>query len=185
MPRERLHHGGTRRTRGQSRTIFLRVPRVLLGGEFGWVEKKERRSRRPPPVASSESGAAGYLTCLLTSLVISNMLTCALPPNTALSASSDLIIRLFFESCSLFFLMYAHSFLVSSVRGSGFGPTTSDSTPSGVTGFMKAALGFLLLFAMSSPCEGTPGWAPRSCLSGPYYEQFSLSVPETNSRIVA
>src|SRR5919106_2270736 len=52
--------------------------------------------------------------------------------------------------------MYAHNFLVSSVRGSGFEPTTSDSAASGVTGFMKAALGFRLLadfFAMSSPSD--------------------------------
>jgi hypothetical protein len=37
-----------------------------------------------------------YLTCLFTSFVISNMLTVALPPNTAFNASSALIIRLFF-----------------------------------------------------------------------------------------
>ena len=39
---------------------------------------------------------SGYLTCLLTSFVISNMLTCALPPKTGFNMSSDLIIRLFF-----------------------------------------------------------------------------------------
>src|SRR3954454_22507326 len=98
---------------------------------------------------------ATYLTCLLTNLVISNMLTCALPPNTGFSASSDLIIRLFFLSCRPFFLMYAHSFLVISVRGIGFEPTTSASAALGCTGFMNAAFGFRLLaafFAMSSPC---------------------------------
>src|SRR5260221_14493607 len=97
-----------------------------------------------------------YLRCLLTSLVISNMLTCALPPNTGFSMSSDLIIRLFFLSCRPFFLMYAHSFLVTSVRGIGFEPTTSDSAALGCTGFMKAAFGFRLLFAMSSPSEKIP-----------------------------
>src|SRR5450759_1041637 len=68
-----------------------------------------------------------YLRCLLTSLVISNMSTVALPPNTALSASSALIMRLFFLSCRPFFLMYAHSFFVTSVRGIAFDPTTSAS----------------------------------------------------------
>jgi hypothetical protein len=46
-----------------------------------------------------------YFRCLLTSLVISNMLTVALPPNTGASAASALMTRLFFASCSLFFLM--------------------------------------------------------------------------------
>jgi hypothetical protein len=46
-----------------------------------------------------------YFRCFPTSLVISNMLTTALPPNTVFSAGSALIIRLFFGSCSLFFLM--------------------------------------------------------------------------------
>src|SRR5919197_2505955 len=62
--------------------------------------------------------------------------------------------------------MYAHSFLVSSVRGSGLEPTTSERAASGVTGFMKAALGFRLLaadfFAMSSPSNRRPTGAPRS-----------------------
>src|ERR1700716_3368889 len=96
--------------------------------------------------------AAAYFRCLLTNLVISNMLTCALPPNTGFSMSSDLIIRLFFLSCRPFFLMYAHSFFVTSVRGIGFEPTTSESAALGCTGFMKAAFGFRLLaafFAMS------------------------------------
>jgi hypothetical protein len=93
---------------------------------------------------------------LFTSFVISNMFTVDLPPNTGFSVSSDLIIRLFFASCSLFFLMYAHSRLVTSVRGIGFVPTTAPSVSLGCTGRMKAAFGFRLLaafFAMSSPCE--------------------------------
>jgi hypothetical protein len=60
--------------------------------------------------------------------------------------------RLFFESWSPFFLMYAHSLLVTSVRGRGFEPTTSASAGLGVIGFMKAALGlradFFALFAV-------------------------------------
>src|SRR5262245_768773 len=46
-----------------------------------------------------------YFRCLPTSLVISNMLTCALPAKTGFSAASALIIRLFLASCSPFFLM--------------------------------------------------------------------------------
>src|SRR4029079_7554553 len=108
-------------------------------------------------------GGGSCLTCFETSLVISNMLTCALPPNTGFSVSSDLIIRLFFLSWRPFFLMYAHSFLVISVRGIGFEPTTSLNAALGCTGFMNAAFGFRLLaafFAMSSPCEGARSWTP-------------------------
>jgi hypothetical protein len=64
--------------------------------------------------------------------------------------------RLFFLSCSPFFLMYAQSFFVTSVRGNGLVPTTSLSAALGVIGFMNAALGFLAgffvaFFATSSP----------------------------------
>jgi len=50
-------------------------------------------------------GSARYFRCALTSLVISNIETCFLPLNTALSLSSALMLRLFALSCSLFFLM--------------------------------------------------------------------------------
>src|SRR5438067_1871807 len=62
------------------------------------------------------------------------------------------MLRRFFLSCRLFFLMYAHSFFVSSVRGSGLLPTIFYSAASGCTGFMNAAFGFLFVafFAMSS-----------------------------------
>src|SRR5579884_3157978 len=130
---------------------------------------------------------ADYLTCLFTSFVISNMLTCALPPNTGFSESSDLIIRLFFLSCRPFFLMYAQSFFVSSVRGSGFEPTTSDNAASGVTGFMNAAFGLRLLafFAMSAPLEGfirfeglsTPEPSLNLFVARLYYAGFPSEVP--------
>src|SRR5262245_13356427 len=90
---------------------------------------------------------------------MAHMFTDDLPPNTALSLSSSLIIRLFFLSCRPFFLMYAHSFLVTSVRGIAFAPTTSASVPLGVTGLMKAAFGlravffFAVFFAMRSPMK--------------------------------
>src|SRR5262245_53558174 len=81
------------------------------------------------------------------------MLTVDLLANTAFRVPSALIIRLFFASCSLFFLMYSHSRFVTSVRGIGFEPTTSASAALGVTGFMNAAFGlraaaFLAFFAI-------------------------------------
>src|SRR5882757_4643949 len=119
--------------------------------------------RQPCSIAISHEPSAMavffYLRCLLTSLVISNMLTVALPPNTAFKLSSALIMRLFFLSCRPFFLMYAQSFLVTSVRGIAFDPTTSASFSLGWTGFMNAAFGFRFaaaFFAISSPCEDVP-----------------------------
>src|SRR5580765_505306 len=106
----------------------------------------------PSPLAMSHQPwrCEAYLRCLLTSLVISNMLTVALPPKTALSASSALIMRLFFLSCRPFFLMYAQSFFVTSVRGIGFEPTTRASASLICIGFMNAALGLrAAFFAMS------------------------------------
>src|SRR5262245_21891764 len=96
---------------------------------------------------------------------MSNMFTDDLPPKTALSVASALICRLFFESCSLFFLMYAQSRLVTSVRGIGLPPTTAARVSLGCTGFMNAAFGFRLLaafFAMSSPCVGRQSRPPAA-----------------------
>src|SRR3974390_809699 len=69
------------------------------------------------------------------------MLTTFLPPNTAASLSSALMLRLFFWSWSLFLRMYAQTLLVTSVRGRGFSPTTAPSWGDGVSGFMNAAFG--------------------------------------------
>lgn len=80
------------------------------------------------------------------SLVISNMFTDFFPPNTAESAPSALIWRRFFASCNPFFLMYAHTFLVTSVRGSALLPTTAASAALGVIAFMKAAFGVRFAF---------------------------------------
>src|SRR6185369_14538922 len=85
-----------------------------------------------------------YLRCLETSLVISNIETCFLPPKTSLSLSSALIMRRLVLSCRLFFLMYPQSLLVTSVRGIGLVPTTAASVELGIIGFMNAALGFRL-----------------------------------------
>src|SRR3546814_6026237 len=84
--------------------------------------------------------------CLLTSLVISNMLTLDLPPKTFFSLSSALIWRRFFWSCRLCFLMYAQRFLVIWPRGMALVPTISASVALGVIGFISAALGLRALF---------------------------------------
>src|SRR5690606_7227998 len=57
------------------------------------------------------------------------------------SLSSALMLRLFASSCSLCFLMYSHTFLVTSVRGSGAAPITAARAGLGVRAFMNAALG--------------------------------------------
>ena len=64
-------------------------------------KRKGARLTRAPVIFRSYD----YFRCLLTSLVISNMLTVALPPKTGFSAASALIMRLFFASCRPFFLM--------------------------------------------------------------------------------
>ena len=58
-------------------------------------QRDARRMTRPPECCQC---GEGYLMCLLTSLVISNIETLALPPNTALSLSSALIMRRSFAS---------------------------------------------------------------------------------------
>src|SRR5258706_9588899 len=82
-----------------------------------------------------------YDKCLLTSLVISNILTVFFPPKTFLRFSSALMLRLSFLSCRLFFLMYAQSFFTTSVRGIALVPTTGCSASPMFIGFMNAALG--------------------------------------------
>src|SRR4051812_50159853 len=75
---------------------------------------------------------------------ISNIETCALP-KIARSFSSALTMPLLTLSCSLFFLMYAHSLDTTSVRGIGLLPTTAASCGLGVSGFMNAAFGVRFL----------------------------------------
>ena len=53
----------------------------------------DRRGRLP---TSDFLLQTSYFRCFPTSFVISNILTCALPPKIGFSVSSDLIIRLFF-----------------------------------------------------------------------------------------
>src|SRR5688572_1557401 len=77
---------------------------------------------------------------------MSNIETWPLPPKIGLSLSSALIMRRFFASWRLFFLMYCQSFFVTSVRGIGFEPTTGASCADGVMAFMNAGLGARLAF---------------------------------------
>src|SRR5262245_51469338 len=113
---------------------------------------------RPRQSIDEADRRPNYFKCLPTSFVISNMLTVDLPPKTAFRLASALMLRLFFESCSPFFLMYCHSRLVTSVRGIGLLPITSASCGLGCIGFMNAALAFLAVFffallAIKSPLQ--------------------------------
>src|ERR1043165_4136721 len=63
-----------------------------------------------------------YFRCLLTALVIWNIFI-FFAPKMGCNFSSAMISRLLFGFCNLCFLMCAHTFLVTSVRGSGSGPT--------------------------------------------------------------
>src|SRR5579871_6820567 len=95
-------------SRGKARCYHGFFGRAGQGeaGETGGAESEMRRAGSPTNLPDpSDLPDLPYFTCLLTSLVISNMLTCALPPNTCFSASSDLIMRLFFLSWRPFFLM--------------------------------------------------------------------------------
>src|SRR5215831_7367698 len=125
--------------------------------------KQRATALGPSPKVGPTGRDRDYFRCLLTSFVIANMFTEDLPPKTALRPASALIMRLFFLSCRPFFLMYAHSFLVTSVRGIGLAPTMAAKVSLGVTGRMKAAFGFRpvvffpVFFAMRSPLNTLVG----------------------------
>src|SRR6185503_8073187 len=95
-----------------SRYYLTLVGRVGLVGRWGGrVVNKYGHGRAgwygvaALPASPAPSTLLAYFKCLLTSFVISNMLTDDLPPNTAFSEPSALIIRLFFLSCRPCFLM--------------------------------------------------------------------------------
>ena len=77
--------------------------RVTGTGRGGQLKGARPYRTRPPK--DTRRTAIGYDRCLETSLVMSNMLTCALPPKTGFSLSSALMARRFFASCRPFFLM--------------------------------------------------------------------------------
>src|SRR5215218_9670979 len=97
------------------------------------------------------------------------MLTLSLPPKTGRSLSSARISRLFAGFCRLLALMYSHTLLTTSVRGSGAEPTTAASSFEGCSGFARAGFGFLaalasvivkLLKYASLPFAGAKGAGP-------------------------
>src|SRR5690606_30975340 len=101
--------------------------------------RKGRAPRRDTPLHCAVGTC--YFRWLLTSLVISNIETRLLPPNTRRSLSSALIIRRSLASWRLFFLMYAQIFFVTSVRGCGVLPTIAARSASGCMAFMNAGFG--------------------------------------------
>src|SRR5690242_14184570 len=117
-----------------------------------------------------------YLRCLFTNLVMSNIETCALPPKMGFSLSSALIMRRFFASCRLFFLMYCQSFFVTSVRGIGFVPTTDPSCADGVIGFMNAGFGARFAFFAGACFAAAFLGAFFAAFFAPFLPAFFLAV---------
>jgi len=84
------------------------APGLPFDADSGESARAGRRPARKKAAGGRRAGSRlqdHYFRCELTSLVISNMDTCFLPPKTAFNLSSALIIRLLMASCSLFFLM--------------------------------------------------------------------------------
>ncbi len=118
--------------------------------------EEENRKKKPAQRLSSRrrfgAGRPGLpgqpqgdqLRWLLISFVISNIETCAFLKMSFSLASALIIVRLAL-SCRPFFLMYSHTFLVTSVRGIGVEPITAASVGEGVIAFMNAALGVRFL----------------------------------------
>ena len=67
--------------------------------------KSQRRNPAASDLQPLQKPTPYFFKCPETSLVISNMLTCFLPLNTALKFSSALIRVRFLASCNPFFLM--------------------------------------------------------------------------------
>ena len=99
MSRQTYNHTGFHRL-PQSASPASPASWLQIECEIDGQHLQFRRSCSRPRAAGS-----AYFRCFATSLVISNMFTVDLPPKTPFSAVSALIIRLFFGSCSLFFLM--------------------------------------------------------------------------------
>src|SRR5262249_57204445 len=92
--------GGARHRRSQSNR---RATAGLL--PVSWVLCPEYWKRAEHDPGRGHAARKTYLRCFETSAVISNMLTCFLPLNTAFSTSSALIMRLLVLSWRPFFLM--------------------------------------------------------------------------------
>jgi hypothetical protein len=75
--------------------------------------------------------------------------------------------------------MYAHSFLVTSVRGIGFAPTTSARVLLGVTGRMKAAFGLRALFFFGAAAFFTGLFAAAFFLGAAFFfAVFAMHSPQ-------
>src|SRR5690242_9467257 len=133
---------------------------------------------QPGPAAQS------YLMCLLTSLVISNIDTLFLPPNTGRSLSSALIMRRSFWSWQPLRLMYCQSFFVISVRGIGLLPTTAPSAASGCIGFMNAGFGARLAPLRLAPRDALRA-LPRAFFAPPRFAPPRLAPPRFAAFFVA
>src|SRR4051794_29133891 len=108
--------------------------------------------------------------CWAKYLFISNMLTLLLPPKMAWSFSSARISRLFSGFCRLLALMYSHTLLTTSVRGSGEEPTTAASSFEGCSGFIRAGFGFLVavvpaLSVVDAAIVNLPCYVPQSLVT--------------------
>src|SRR5262245_28047230 len=78
------------------------------------------------------------------------MLTAFFPPKIFWSFSSGLMFLRFFASWRLYFLIYAHNFFVTSVRGIGPSPTTAASSLLGFMGCMNLdTFGFVAILFIS------------------------------------
>lgn len=92
------------------RVLVLIRPRPRPRSQFSVFSFQFSQKRKGPPkralFSSRKTGSKSvdYDRCLFTILVISNMLTTALP-KMSFSLASALMLRRFLESCRLFFLM--------------------------------------------------------------------------------
>src|SRR5574337_1142353 len=95
-----------------SSSLQTRRPRRLR-----LANDRARKNRLVEPVFTGRV-ASNQDRWALTSLVISNIVTCGFL-KISFSLASALMLRLLAASCSLCFLMYSQIFLVTSVRGAG------------------------------------------------------------------
>src|ERR671916_2046009 len=111
--------------------------RLLRHGPSCGRPKLADAPERPPPATRRTPRGRRHARCRARCLFISNMVTRSLP-KTLPSLSSARISRRFSGFCRLFDLMYSHTLLTTSPRGSGPGPTTAASSSDGLNGCCSA-----------------------------------------------
>src|SRR3954469_5606758 len=155
-----------------------------------WDRMTEAAAECGPGVGSRQTDRVRrQVRCRARCLFISNMVTLSLP-KTLLSLSSARISRRFSGFCRLWDLMYSHTLLTTSPRGSGSGPTTAASASDGCSGRCSAfALPLLAVafafFAVS--CDVLVGivplrFAPPS--SHALHQVPSVPAPECSTHFV-